>query len=796
FECLKVRNVLGTKRKKRDYPFCSVIKFIFLKTIKSAMSERKKNWRGNKEKKWLEEDIEEEEEEGFAEDLAEGDKYLAIRPEGPITGAVWENGKWIHVGQKRKRFKSKHEDENNDEYLDPHTNVVTNPRKKQKFLMKVEQAEIEKLSREVKRKKPPRDVNPLLQLKGEGEYKLAEKFEELNISEYTKYMLKENKWTYMTDIQKLCIPHGLVGRDILGAAKTGSGKTLSFVIPLIENLYRKAWHVELGLGALVLAPTRELALQIFETIRMVGKRMRHLSIGLIIGGQHSKMEEEKNLIGRMTILVATPGRLLSHLEQSFELNANHLQILILDEADVMFDVGLFNQVQTILEYLPKKRQTMLFSATLTMDILHLANLSLRRPILIPLDAPNSQALPTQLMQTYIQIPLEQKLNLLWSFMQTHINDKILVFFATLRQVKFARRVFNKLRPFSSLLALHSEMKQFKRMAMYQKFKIAKHRTVLFATEIAARGLDFPNVDWVINFDVPSHIHSYIHRVGRAARLTQKGNCITFLIPQEMPFIQELQKFNISVRKLGIHTQQLKSITPQIRTLLATDDKMLQLAKKSFFSFLKSYYRLASSNPLYIRPDLLDKDLLAQMFGLMHTPNFSHIVSKYTKSSEFDQPKKINSLKDNSIPQDLKMLLLDTKKKQRQSQKLKSLTLASSSINPNNPQLLTPLDQRLSDAAKNTALNMPSHSLPLQRDTRIAKSQLAMLVPDVEDHPKSNVNPPPSSSSKPDISEWLEQDLNDFLDDIDDNADDDYTNTNTKNNEDILEQSALQAILNR
>lgn len=245
--------------------------------------------------------------------------YLDIRPEGPITGAIWENGGWVHVGGKRKKF-DEFSQYDNDGNPNPHTNLLNNPKKKARFMMKVEQAEIEHLNKCVKSNKPPRHVNPIALLQASelkqkyekkagirqtrnknknktsedlvanpdkanneskdnneiddaydilslaGKFEIPEKFDDLPISQFTKWCLKSKGFEYLTDIQKAAIPHALVGRDVLGAAKTGSGKTLAFVIPIIENLYRKAWNSRLGLGALVLAPTRELALQIFKSL--------------------------------------------------------------------------------------------------------------------------------------------------------------------------------------------------------------------------------------------------------------------------------------------------------------------------------------------------------------------------------------------------------------------------------------------------------------------------------------------------------------------------------------------------
>jgi len=611
--------------------------------------------------------------------------YVAIKPIGPITGALFEGGKWIPTGggRKRKRF------DKDDEFAS-HSNL-RNPAKKAKFTTSVEQAEIEILSKEVKSKKPPRNVNPVALLQASelrskfqsqqkkmksrataehpegmdaaldilslaGNFKVSNTFNQLPISQYTKHCLKKKGFKYLTDIQKAAIPHALVGRDVLGAAKTGSGKTLSFVVPMLENLYRKAWHSALGLGALLLAPTRELAMQIFDTIQKVGRRLRHLSVGLVVGGEHSLFSDEKKVIHKMAILVGTPGRVLNHFEKAnSNFHTNHLLMLILDEADLMLDIGLLDQVQRIMEYLPRKRQTMLFSATLTIDIVKLAKVTLRRPVFLPIDTADACALPKELVQTYLVTPLQHKYNILWSFIQTHVNDKMIIFFATLRQVKFTRRVFVQLRPFASVSCLHSEMKQSKRMEMYKMFKRLKSRAMLLCTEVASRGLDFGNIDWVINFDVPADTKSYIHRVGRAARLGQKGNSITFITEHETGFVKELKAQNIECRKLGVHSRHLRPIIGAFQTILAKDERMMDLAKKSFNAYLAFYYFYG--NRAYMDPDKLDKDDLAKMFGLMATPKYRKFL------------KKCKSHKLSTMPTELKMLLLDNKRKRKQKSEL-------------------------------------------------------------------------------------------------------------------------------
>ena len=201
----------------------------------------------------------------------------------------------------------------------------------------LENEEIQTLERLIAEGAPPRGVNLLAGKSSEGSqtYASARNFEELPISRATKDALKDCKYARLTAIQRAALPHALCGRDVLGAAKTGSGKTLAFLIPLIESLYRKKWgHLD-GLGALIISPTRELALQIFEELRKVGK-LHEFSAGLLIGGKD--VAEEAVRVGRMNILVATPGRLLQHMDETPDFDASMLQILILDEADRILDM--------------------------------------------------------------------------------------------------------------------------------------------------------------------------------------------------------------------------------------------------------------------------------------------------------------------------------------------------------------------------------------------------------------------------------------------------------------------------
>ena len=202
------------------------------------------------------------------------------------------------------------------------------------------------------------------------------KFAHLPISQATKAALRECKFKEMTAIQRATLPHALCGRDVLGAAKTGSGKTLAYVVPLIESLWRKKWGRQDGVGALVISPTRELAIQIFQCLTKVGAR-HTMSAGLLIGGKD--VQEEANRVNKMNILVCTPGRLLQHMDETPMFDCVTLQMLVLDEADRMLDLGFTKTLNAIIDNLPKHRQTLLFSATQTKSVKDLARLGWKDP---------------------------------------------------------------------------------------------------------------------------------------------------------------------------------------------------------------------------------------------------------------------------------------------------------------------------------------------------------------------------------------------------------------------------------
>lgn len=446
-----------------------------------------------------------------------------------------------------------------------------------------------KFNRAHKRKRGDVDVEKLEEAVQEMDLKDSHtKFSDLPLSEFTKEGLKAAHYVEMTDIQAKAIPVALKGNDILGAAKTGSGKTLAFVIPVLENLYRRQFiGPDAGLGAIIISPTRELALQIFEVLRKVGRQGHMFAAGLIIGGK--SLQEEQRALTRMNIVVCTPGRLLQHLSQTASFSCDNLQMLVLDEADRIMDMGFQRDVDAIIEYLPQERQTLLFSATQTKRLSDLARLSLQEPEYVSVHQGAEQATPSTLKQNYILAPLDQKLNTLWSFLLTAKTAKTLVFLSSGKQVRFVYEAFRRMQPGVPLLHIHGRQKQYQRMEITRRFSSATY-SCMFATDVAARGLDFPAVDWVVQVDCPEDADTYIHRVGRTARYQRDGRAVLFLEPsEEDAFLKRLEGKKVPIERINVRQKKKQDITDAVANLCFKDPELKYLGQKAFASYVRAVY---------------------------------------------------------------------------------------------------------------------------------------------------------------------------------------------------------------
>lgn len=473
-----------------------------------------------------------------------------------------------------------------------------------------------------KRKRDDVDVEQLQQSVAELDPKAAfTSFSDLPLSAPTTAGLKAAHFSALTDIQAKAVPLALKGSDILGAAKTGSGKTLAFLVPVLENLYRaQCVGGDAGLGAMIISPTRELAIQIFEVLRMIGRKGHLFAAGLVIGGK--ALRDEQDALARMNIVVCTPGRILQHLSQTAAFNVDNLRMLVLDEADRILDMGFKRDVDAILEYLPADRQTLLFSATQTKRVSDLARLSLREPEYVSVHEASASATPKTLQQNYVITPLPDKLDTLWSFLQTSKKSKILVFLSSGKQVRFVYEAFRHMQPGIPLLHLHGRQKQTARLDITEKFSRAKH-SCLFATDVVARGLDFPAVDWVLQVDCPEDADTYIHRVGRTARYEREGRAVLFLDPsEEAGLLSRLEQKRVPIERINVRTKKQTSIKNQLQSMCFQDPQLKYLGQKAFASYARSLH--VQKDREVFKLDQYDLEGFAASLGLPGAPRIKFL----------------------------------------------------------------------------------------------------------------------------------------------------------------------------
>lgn len=443
------------------------------------------------------------------------------------------------------------------------------------------------------------------------------KFADLPLCEATASGIKASHFETLTDVQARTIPLALQGHDLLAAAKTGSGKTLSFLIPVLEKLYHARWTPRDGLGALIISPTRELAIQTYRVLHRIG-RYHDFSAGLITGGNNLKEEAER--IDRINILVCTPGRMLHHLDQRFGFNVDDLQILVLDEADRIMDMGFQHDVDALLEHLSKERQTLLFSATQSKKISDLARLSLKNPEYVSVHEAAEAATPSTLQQNYVVTPLAEKLDTLYGFIKASLKTKIVVFLSSGKQVRFVYETLRQLQPGIPLLHLHGKQKQEARLRITKQFTSATH-SCLIATDVVARGVDFPAVNWVVQVDCPEDADTYIHRVGRTARYQSNGRAILFLDPsEEEGMLKRLRHKKVPIEKINIKESMKKSIKNQVQSMCFKQTDIKYLARKAFLTYVRSVHVQKDKEIFDLKK--LDLDAYAASLGLPGTPNIN------------------------------------------------------------------------------------------------------------------------------------------------------------------------------
>lgn len=351
-------------------------------------------------------------------------------------------------------------------------------------------------------------------------------FQNLGIAPKILEILEQLHFKEPTPIQHQAIPVGIEGKDIVGIAQTGTGKTLAFGIPMIQRI-----NIHHGQG-LILLPTRELALQAEEMLQKIGKNIG-LKTAVLIGGASMYLQVQA-LRRNPHIIIGTPGRLADHLQQR-TLKLNNVKIVVIDEADRMFDVGFAPQINNILKSAPKNRQTMLFSATISPDVIRLAAAHLSIPLRIEV-APSGTA-PTKLEQEIFIVQKDQKVQLLEK-MLTDYKGTVLVF---VRTKHGAKKIAAQVRHMGQgATEIHSNRSLAQRREALDGFKSGKYR-VLVATDIAARGIDVVGIELVINYDLPDNSDDYVHRIGRTGRAGYAGRAISFATPEQRGDIRDIER---------------------------------------------------------------------------------------------------------------------------------------------------------------------------------------------------------------------------------------------------------------
>ncbi|TFK14069.1 sorbitol dehydrogenase [Platysternon megacephalum] len=446
--------------------------------------------------------------------------------------------------------------------------------------------------------------------------------------------LRELGFPHMTPVQSATIPLFMNNKDVAAEAVTGSGKTLAFVIPILEILLRREERLKkMQVGAIVITPTRELAVQIDEVLSHFTKHFPQFSQILLIGGRNPIEDIEKFKEHGGNIIIATPGR----LEDMFRRKADgldlascvkSLDVLVLDEADRLLDMGFEASLNTILDFLPKQRRTGLFSATQTQEVENLVRAGLRNPVRISVKekgvaASSTQKTPTRLENYYMICKADEKFNQLVHFLRQHKQEKHLVFFSTCACVEYYGKALESLVKNVKIMCIHGKMKH-KRNKIFTEFRKLPSG-ILVCTDVMARGIDIPEVNWVLQYDPPSSASAFVHRCGRTARIGHLGSALVFLLPMEESYINFLsinQKCPMQEMK---PLKNVVDVLPKLKTLALADRAMFEKGVKAFVSCVQAYAKHECN--LIFRIKDLDFASFARGFALLRMPKMPELKGK-------------------------------------------------------------------------------------------------------------------------------------------------------------------------
>lgn len=450
-----------------------------------------------------------------------------------------------------------------------------------------------------------------------------------------------------TPVQAAAVPLLLSHKDVVVEAVTGSGKTLAFLLPLLQILEKTAAMKDhRRIGAVVMTPTRELAVQIFETLQGLLKMSESCTLKplLLIGGVSATLEDDYAKYRKEggNVIVATPGRLEEFLKRfNGEVGPalkDAFEILILDEADRLLDLGFESSIRNILQQLPKQRRTGLFSATMTEAIGDLIRTGLRNPVRVTVKVENidnsESRVPTTLSIHYRLVEsFEEKLGLFLNLIRrsdpSHPlhGKKVIAYFATCACVDYYMKVLDGDND-SQIFALHGKMPHNKRTAVYRGFLDSVGDSVMLCTDLAARGLDFPDIDWVIQFDPPQDPKSFLHRCGRTARSGRSGDALVFLQKEEDAYIEMMTNRGVPMSEFQqIDEKDSKDLVDMLKQKSLKNREVYEASIKAFVSYIRFYQEHQAKFIFQLKA--LDIPSLARTFGLLRLPSMPELRSTFT-----------------------------------------------------------------------------------------------------------------------------------------------------------------------